>query len=175
MVMNVVYGESLFLLCGAGVWLAEVNTSCRCCRPTWLSPNKNSGHKTQVSFCGWHFTCVFTIVGLIKRICVTAGRGHLEAWVWLLLDFTPCAFSLADLNLCPFAITNWNYEYNRFSESYELFKWIIKPEGGAGGSWHTNYISLSYTFHFSHFLSNLFSHSPITMEKLYCFYFFFIS
>jgi len=80
---------------GATVWVAGVSHS-----TAWLhdrSLNTNLDTKVWVSSLGWqYFVCVLTHHYGENPACphCSAGRRHLEACIWCLLDFALCAFSL---------------------------------------------------------------------------------
>lgn len=75
-------------------------------------PTTTLGTGSLMSFSSrQHFTCVVTFVaGGCNHVSDSTGRGLLEVCSWLSLDFTPWAFSFADLDFHHFTTINHSCE-----------------------------------------------------------------
>lgn len=89
---NVMYGEHMFLLWEAGVWITEVSCKGTACLCDW-SLIKTLDTEAQMRFPGCPLLSHIT-AGKIKCVPMTLLTRHLQTCAWFLLDFAQWACAL---------------------------------------------------------------------------------
>lgn len=114
---HVIYGGHLLFLWGSGSrpW-SQLYRYYQMPR-SWLTPNKNSGHKSSgelpwlETFC----VCCHTCCWGNETSCLTPLRGHIRKWAaGSFQTFSMCLSPLMIFTSYPFAVINYNHNHKNF-------------------------------------------------------------